>query len=171
MRDGKSLKLFYLFTYNPKTGISRLIKRYKYKSNTEIAKILALVINSAVGLELAQFDYVIPSPISKQRFADRGFDHIKTIADEVVKNYSGKVKTANILSKKNILQQTKLHYSERIKNMKNSIEIHETLPINSSILLIDDVCTTGSTILECARVLNQNCYLNLIAFVIAKKEV
>ena len=83
-------------------------------------------------------------------------------------NYS--FKTDFIKRIKDTIPQYKLTKYEREENLKDAFEIEKRLPINTNILLIDDIFTTGSTFFEIIKELKKNGYKNITAFSISIPE-
>jgi competence protein ComFC len=60
-------------------------------------------------------------------------------------------------------------YQARFENIKNSFEIIDARKIkNKEIILIDDISTTGATLMEGAKILKQNGAKKIYGLVIAK---
>ena len=94
---------------------------------------------------------VIPIPSHQKRIKERGYCQVSLIAEEFAKitglqyanNFVKRTKeTSYMNSLKNI--------TERQENIKGAFEINAELP-HEKILIIDDIVTSGSTILELAR--------------------
>jgi predicted amidophosphoribosyltransferase len=64
-------------------------------------------------------------------------------------------KVSIIYPKKIIKDQSNLNRSQRLKNLKNAYTLSGVLPNTGSTILLDDVVTTGSSILEAARALSE----------------
>ena len=111
---------------------------------------------------LKTYDTIIPVPISKKRYKQRGYNQsaliAKELAEQIQKNKKQKITYNNksLLKTKNIIEQSKLNKEERIKNIQGVYELkNKTLLKDKKILLIDDIYTTGSTVKECCKTLNQ----------------
>ena len=98
---------------------------------------------------------VVPVPLHWFRENDRGFNQSALIGQLLSKNlgldYCEALKRTRFTR-----SQTKLKVFQRKKNIKGAFALSSDLVPSSSILLIDDVWTTGSTMKECCRVLKQN---------------
>ncbi len=94
-----------------------------------------------------------PIPLAKQRLRWRGFNQSALVAAELANHYSAPV--VNSLQRiKNTKTQKDLTKAERSPNMASSFIVSDTLVLkNKSVIIIDDVITTGATLLEASRVL------------------
>lgn len=111
-------------------------------------------------------DIVIPIPISKSKRKQRGFNQAEIIAGLL---FEDKLKT-NIISKiKETKEQKHLSKEERAVNLKNSFKINDKEKIkNKKILLVDDVITTGSTLIEVSNLLLENGSSDIYGFSLLK---
>jgi len=101
-------------------------------------------------------DLIVPVPISTNSFQVRGFNQTEVIARYISKELGVKVDNHVIFRVKDTPSQTELSKEEREKNLLCAFEVRDARKIlNKSILLVDDVYTTGSTSRECTRTLLQ----------------
>ncbi|MBQ8164607.1 MAG: ComF family protein [Clostridia bacterium] len=113
-------------------------------------------------------------PVSDKRFAERGFDQSKFIAEYIAEKAD--LKCMDLLLR--CVQgtaQSKFNRKERIENSHERFifnpkaKKYEDLCLGKSnkLLLVDDILTTGATLEECASLLVKNGYRNIIGAVIA----
>ncbi|MCP3659488.1 MAG: ComF family protein [Bacteroidetes bacterium] len=148
----------YCFTFlkfGKKSKIRYLIHNLKYKDKTKIGKILGQIYGSFI-LQMGfknEFDYIIPIPLSKERIKIRGYNQSDFFGEGISTVLSRPLKKDFIIRKINTKSQTKISNEwDRWENMKNAFEIKEFKHLkNKSILLVDDVITTGSTIEACTH--------------------
>ena len=120
------------------------------------------------------YDTIIPVPISKKRKKERGYNQSLLIAKELVKQVNKEKKTLSLcvdaLEKiKNIVPQSTLDKENRLQNVQGVYQLkNKEQLIRKKILLIDDIYTTGSTVKECAKVLQQVSVKKIDVFTIAK---
>ena len=120
------------------------------------------------------YDTIIPVPISKKRKKERGYNQSLLIAKELVKQVNKEKKTLSlcvyVLKKiKNIVPQSTLDKENRLQNVQGVYQLkNKEQLIGKKILLIDDIYTTGSTVRECAKVLQQVDVEKIDVFTIAK---
>ncbi|MCL1881917.1 MAG: ComF family protein [Oscillospiraceae bacterium] len=150
-------KLFAIFQYDDK--ISPLIYSLKDSGNgyaiSAVAQMLCELFRKKItdtGLDL-EFDLITCIPTTKARLRERGYNPPALIAKEMSAIYG-------IPFEPNLLQKTRhteiqksLSRVERLQNLEGAF--CRTIGINSPkrVLLIDDVCTTGATLDEAAKVL------------------
>ena len=162
-------ELLCLFKYED--IIRETIIKYKFQNKPYLYKTFSKIIlkNKKIYSFLKKYDIIIPVPISKKRKSERGYNQSALIAKEITKNTSLKYEKNNLIKIKNTVEQSKLNKKQRQINVKNvyTIENKETL-LNKNILLLDDICTTGNTVNECARILKQAGIKNVGVLTIAK---
>ncbi|MFP4573015.1 MAG: ComF family protein [Desulfobacterales bacterium] len=147
-------------------AILELIHTYKYKGRTRLAKPLAALLYDTFirHFSKAGIDTAIAVPLHEKRLRNRGFNqaHLmirhwhKILQDNTQRsNPEITVETGSLVRRKNTVTQTGLERSQRIKNIKNAFAVKSFEQIaGKTVLLVDDVFTTGSTVEECARVLD-----------------
>ena len=100
---------------------------------------------------------VVPVPLHPKRLRERGFNQAEKIANYEAGIMNLEVK--NLLIRiKDTQQQVGRSREERLNAMENAFVVNRNslFEIPDSILLVDDVWTTGATMSECAKVLRQN---------------
>ncbi len=127
--------------------------------------------------EIAMFStgspiYIIPVPISKERKNNRGYNQSEIIAKSFCNNAPLNVfqfKNKIILKKANTIPQAKLtNRNKRLQNIKGAFEIkNKELVKGKTIIIIDDVTTTGGTILEIMKILKKAGAKKVLGFTVA----
>lgn len=105
---------------------------------------------------------LVPIPLSGKRARKRGYNQAYILAKQIGRQLSLSVVDA-LARTKDTKPQFGLTKSERFNNMKNTFNIKDTfrktrssVVHHASILLVDDVLTTGATVMEAAKVLKKN---------------
>lgn len=133
------------------------IYNYKYYNKTYFYKFFGTcLLNYMNNNDYTHFDYITSVPLHKSKMRTRGFNQSELIAkylsDKLFIPYAGALKRA-----KKTAKQSQKSKEDRRKNIKGAFIIkspHKYEHIkNSSVLLVDDVYTTGSTADECSKTL------------------
>ena len=130
----------------------KVITAYKYRRKKWLAPALSAYIKNAMDMGLLPSDsIIIPVPLSQSRQVERGFNQAELLADnlpfEILRSVAIKVKDTP--------QQARTHSkNERIDHMRDAFLIKNPSAIlGRTILLVDDVATTGATLCELAKTL------------------
>jgi len=103
------------------------------------------------------FDFLVPIPLHRRRFATRGFNQAQEIADVIGKKAGKPI--INILHRnKKTVRQSELSVEKRFNNVKDAFCLQDKQLERykgKHILLVDDLMTTGSTIKAAASKLVQ----------------
>lgn len=149
-------ELISYFNYN---GIIRNnILNYKFKEKPFLAKTFVKFLSKQEkAFEIIKtYDKIVPVPISKKRFKERGYNQAKLIAKEISKYTKIEIAENCLYKTKDIIEQSKLNKEERIKNVQGVYELKNMQILEKKkILLIDDIYTTGSTVDECCKTLSE----------------
>jgi ComF family protein len=130
----------YLYTEPLKT----LINQFKFKHGLFLLKYLGNLILKYLPKECLKTECLIPVPLHSERLKKRGFNQTLLLAHYLGKKLNIPV-AANYCQKKTItLPQSELSREERLQNLKNSFYCTK-IPFKH-ITLIDDVCTTSTTL-------------------------
>jgi len=114
-------------------------------------------------------DLVIPVPVHQTRRRIRGYNQSEFIADIISGMASLPICSDNLFKTKDTVPQTNLPGKHRTTNLINSFSIHKPSFLEEkSILLVDDVITTGATLDTCARELFHAGAKSVTGFTLAK---
>ena len=134
-------------------AVRNAIGEFKFRNNTFAAGSFAKHIVLALGSLTDEIDIVTNVPLSALSLHERGYDQSELIA----RRAAGLMKKPYLALLEKVLQKAAQHElsgEERIKNAEGCYAAKNEEKIDGSrILLTDDVCTTGSTLSECRRVL------------------
>jgi ComF family protein len=137
--------------------LARLIQDLKFRGNTEIAPELA-----RLSLDLLQASLpserqewlIVPVPLHPRRLRERGFNQSLLIARELSKKLQIDLDFTSLRKVRHTQAQMSLSRAERTLNLSGAFHLAPTARWHDrSILLIDDVFTTGSTIKACLPLL------------------
>ena len=155
-----------LFEY--KGVIKNLIWYFKFRNRKDYGKVLAELVALKLKNLNVDFDIIIPVPISLSRFRERGYNQCEEITKHVSRFLNKKTYSNVLLKIKNNKRQSELHTDDRKNNVVGVYKVRNKEKVkNKKILVLDDVCTTGATINECARMLKNAGAKEVIAITVA----
>lgn len=145
------------YIYEP--PLDSLIIKFKYQRQWHLAQTLATLMPP-----LPTCDLILPVPLHKERLKERGFNQ----AHELLKKMSLS-SNPNILNRcKNTPPQAAIQdRKKRYANIRNCFELNQSVK-NKSILIFDDVMTSGATLNEIALTLKKGGATHVIAACIAR---
>ncbi len=143
------------------TGVLRTaIHRLKYESKGALAGPLGALLASTLETPSPllppnrEFDYIVPVPLHPSKFRARGFNQSERIARVLSERRNWPIDTNGLFRTRKTRTQTALHATERRQNVQGIFDTKSPLYFDGrSVLLIDDVLTTMSTVSECSRIL------------------
>ncbi len=136
------------------------IHRFKYRGEFSLAVPLGrMIAEAAARLDTGGFDLVVPVPLHSARLRERGFNQSLLLAREVAKTFSSEVDCLSLKRTRMTRPQIELKGEERRKNVKGAFELTgeggDGEFKGKSVLLVDDVFTTGATARECSTILKR----------------
>lgn len=142
------------YTHN----LRKIILALKFQQKKELSQTLVRFLHSYwQNINITDKNFiVVPIPIHKKKKNDRGFDQTELISKQFALLSGYEYDNSVLIRQKETIPQHSLDYEKRKENLKNAFIINNSPPINSSILIIDDICTTGSTIQEAITTLYNN---------------
>lgn len=143
-------------------GLRGLIHLLKYESVTPIAGPLGSMMAEAIQELLSGRGplkpVLVPVPLHKSRRRARGFNQAELIAHAAGKLLSPHLEVASgiLLSQRDTISQVGLTREERMENVRDAFRVSASERVmGQTLIVVDDVMTTGTTLSECARVLKQ----------------
>ena len=153
-------KLLYQFKYAPYlTDLQTVLGDLLYEQLIQDELFMKLLQNKPIFISI---------PLSKQKLRKRGYNHAEILAKNLGKRLG--------LSVQSFLKRTKetkpqygLKREERIQNMRSAFgAVNDVQKRKGTALLVDDIVTTGSTLLEAANVLKRNGFEKVYGIVLAQ---
>ena len=138
------------------TGVLRdAVLAHKFEGAYAYANVFLELTEAALeGIKyvLGEFDMLVPVPLSKRRMNERGYNQAELIAEPLAE-FIGMEYRADVLQRnKNTRHQAGLRNYERMTNVKGAFSASDDAA-GKSVIIFDDIYTTGSTIEECAKTL------------------
>ncbi|MBP8975529.1 MAG: ComF family protein [Bacteroidetes bacterium] len=144
------------FIFESNGSFQQIIHALKYQGVTSVGGELGSFIANSLKSKNIFPDCIIPIPLHKQKYRERGYNQSEIIARGIAKILSIPVEKKVVKRIRYTQSQTKLSAEERHKNMDGAFTLNPSQASqieNKSCLLVDDVITTGSTMLACASAL------------------
>ena len=134
-----------LFAYK---SMSDSLYRFKYKGRQEYAAYYAECLSRRLGdwIRRCEPDVLVPVPIHKSKMYVRGYNQAEVLAKELGRIMHIPVDTTLIKRMRKTLPMKNLSVSERQNNLKRAFKICRNDVKLSTIVIVDDIYTTGSTI-------------------------
>lgn len=118
---------------------------------------------------LDNIDVIIPVPISESRLKSRGYNQSEILCNELID--TGKVNTTILARPEDTPHQTGLGRKHRLENLKGAFKVTDKKVVKGkTILLVDDIYTTGSTLNECASTLKSAGASKVLGLVLARAK-
>lgn len=143
-----------LFEYAP---IRKSIYRMKYGKRAEYATLYGEMLAKHLGDVIRSWkpDALVPVPLHEKRLAKRGYNQAELLADVLGRRLGIPVQRKLVKRLKNTLPQKDLDAAGRQNNLKKAFKLCANDVKLNSIVIIDDIYTTGSTIDAVAAVLKE----------------
>ncbi|MCF8267604.1 MAG: ComF family protein [Ignavibacteriales bacterium] len=151
--------LFSAYLFEKDTHIQTLLHKIKYSGYFRAGTTIGRHIGSEFGRLIAQFnaDEIIPVPLHRLKYSERGYNQSYHIAVGLSRIIGVPVNKRGIKRIIHTKSQTGMTAKERVQNVKGAFTLSKNYnPEGKTIILLDDVITTGSTINECSRILKEN---------------
>ena len=129
------------------------IHSLKYRHNVGIAPALGRLIALSGCVPDEKVDIVVPVPLHPSRLRKRGFNQSLLIARPIAGALRAKIDYTGLKKIKSTKDQIGLDEKERAENMKGAFAAALKAFDGKTVLLVDDVYTTGATIRACSSAL------------------
>ena len=160
-RDSALMKNRSLYVYND--FLQEVIAKWKYRGDAELVKLFTEQLQKCA--KQFQVDLVVPIPLSEERLYERSFNQAKLLAEQLpypLLEALTRPESSSKQSKKS--RKERLNTEERFQMVPSFLYDLQ----NKSVLLIDDIYTTGATLHAAADVLKGNGATNIFSITVAR---
>lgn len=134
-----------------RSGARELVLGLKFRRETELARPIAgLMAERMRGAAFPPIDLVLPVSLHPERRRTRGFDQAQLLARHIAGATGLKTASGLVERTRHTTPQAALRREARLLNMEGAFRASPELS-GKSVLLVDDVMTTGATMAECAK--------------------
>ncbi len=144
------------------------IHLYKYRPSRALGRHLGAWMAANVRLGRG-IDLLMPVPLHSRRLRERGFNQALLLGHEVAQAHGIPLSIDSLARIRPTRPQVELSGAERVRNVAGAFAIRPSCAVDGrSVLLVDDVFTTGATLNECARVLKERGAGRVLALTLAR---
>ncbi len=140
------------FENNP---IRPAIHFLKYRNHKAAASILGQVLADTYRRYNLSAEVIVPVPLHPSRLRERGYNQSDLLAKQLAELLDLPVSATTLQRTRKTASQMELKADERHQNVANAFVCRSGELLDQSVLLIDDVCTTGATLDACACALKE----------------
>lgn len=159
------------------SGWRRMIHGFKYRGAWRTARDMGAWYGRCLkesGL-YEDVDLVVPLPLHPLKRLRRGYNQSEYIAEGIAGQLGAKVDRRSVRRSRNTASQALKPRRERARNVENAFAVrHPDRLGGRHILLVDDVMTTGSTLLSCAAEILRRapgCRVSIAALAVSQREL
>ena len=148
------------------------LHRYKFGGRSDLHTSFAMMMCAQLlSFGCTDFDVVVPTPLSKERLRERGFNQAELIAKDIAKQFHAPC-VSNALKKcRDTERQSELDMHQRDRNVRGAFALSSPDAVRGKkVLLVDDIFTTGATMREAAKTLSA-VSKSVTACVLAKTDI
>ena len=132
-----------------------LITAFKFQEQVGLAYFLALQMHhtAAIAQRVKDCDYVLPVPLSAQRLRERGFNQALLLAKQLCPK---RTLPQGLIRLRDTAAQSGLSRQDRLHNLDHAFLVNPAyvqMLRDAKVVLVDDVTTTGTTLLACTQAL------------------
>lgn len=140
----------YIFNY----PVDYIVRSLKFNFEEKYARLMGELLAKRVqDAQISIPEYLIPVPLHRRRYLERGFNQAELIAKFCGSKLDLPIIRNRLIRCQNTPPQSGLGRRLRKKNLKGAFQLVCGAPLPRHIALIDDVITTGSTVSEISQVL------------------
>jgi ComF family protein len=133
--------------------IRRALHTLKYRRNVALGDALAQYLVEYVSALGWSVDLVVPVPLGRQRMNERGYNQVGLVASPLAALQGWRYSPQVLARVRETRSQVGLSAAERRENVSGAFCANAALASEKTILLMDDVATTGATVASCADAL------------------
>lgn len=147
--------------------LQKLIRGVKYHKQKELAyyqaKYMYEYFLNLKHLQNKDFE-LVAVPLHKNRIKKRKYNHMELVCEEFSKLTGFECNFGLIKRVKDTKPQYKLSRKQRLENLSGAFEVDNSLYKGKTVLIMDDICTTGTTFEEMISALKKVGINNIVCF-------
>ena len=155
----KGVKVDHVALYSYNQAMKEYFSRYKFMGDYCLRKIFQQEIKANLKPFLKKGYILVPVPLSEERLEDRGFNQVKGLLEGIPYK--------NIFEKRDIEKQSSRTREERL-SQDNPFSLKKGIELPSKIIIVDDIYTTGSTLYQMVKLLDDLDVKEVLTFSLAR---
>jgi competence protein ComFC len=148
-------------------ALKRILRQFKYGRSRALKDELTDLMLKAAKFYLASGAQILAIPMTAERKRERGFNQAELLAKTLAEKVNLRFEDGLVKIKKTKPQAEIKNREERLKNVKGVFGLKSGFNPDKTVILIDDISTTGATLSEAGRVLKKAGAKNIIGLVVA----
>ena len=133
--------------------LKEAVQALKYENASRLAKPLGTKLAACLEQQVWTYDTIVPVPLHTKRLAERGYNQAQLLAEQVASIVGIGCEVNGLQRIRETKSQVTISGSERLENIKDAFVANSQFVSGRSIVIIDDVYTTGSTMSACGEAL------------------
>ena len=143
----------------------------KYRGNLALGEALSRPMIDLVQKTGWNFDMVMPVPLGAARLKERGYNQASLLARPLALKFNLPYPVKSLKRMRETNSQVELNRQERKKNVVGAFQADHKVVAGKSVLMVDDVTTSGSTLDACAEALLQAGAQKVFGLTLARAEL
>jgi ComF family protein len=150
------------------------LRRYKYQSHSQLGAALGGLLCEGLRGKLPAPRgplVVVPVPLHPRQLARRGYNQATALAAAIARELSAPLDCSALVRRRDTPPQARLDAANRRRNLAGAFAVPRGARVRGrSVLLVDDVATTGATLAACRSALDEAGALEVVAVVLARAD-
>lgn len=148
--------------------VRQALHKLKYRRDMGLGDALAVPLARFTASLSWPLEVVLPVPLGRKRMQERGYNQVDLIARPLSLALDLDYQPAALKRKRETASQVGLSAAERRENMQNAFLADAAIVRGKTVLVMDDVSTTGSTLTSCSEALLQSGAKDVFALTVAR---
>lgn len=147
--------------------LDRLLPRFKFHGDLAAGRLLAALMCETAP-RFPRDAALVPVPLHRRRLRQRGYDQALELAKPLARACARPLRDDLLRRARATAAQSRLHADQRKRNLRNAFSVNAGVALPASVVLVDDVMTTGATLHAAAKALRKAGVARVEAWVCAR---